>query len=1051
MGNFKTKARAIELLGRKQIRDGVTALAELMKNSYDADAEWIRVEFVTEVNRPYILICDDGYGMDQEDIENKWLVLGTDSKQSNKSKKTFKGRTLMGAKGIGRLASARLGEQMWLFTRTKDADWNILYLNWNVFENPNLFIDQVTIPSIYELSLSKLDKDSKSIINSMKELQKENLMLPIWGRISEDGKRLLKTNTADLFRIIKSQINNVEVPIDHVISICSALEEDKFQGTIILIQNIRDNWEKFLLPQVSKKDKDFDVISYKNYNRFAAFASTFRYSADNLTVELLLNDKPLKFDFDYNEEDYKTYDLKIEGEVREGKFFGRLDARNAEENVLRECNIELENGLEITTGIGDWKKVDCGPYHVKLCHVEMDKKSSGLTDEEYARITAKMDTSGGISVFRDDVRVLPYGEPENDFLNLERRRSQNAGLYLFSHRNMFGRIDIDSENNPYLEDKSSREGIIENAQYYYFIQTLENLLIRIASEYVTSRGKKNTKALRDTYKKYNEEQAEKKKEEEESLKKEKALAKQEIQLYKSIIKDKCKTLLQIDAQMESFLGEWDSKAQSLTLSNGYVQLSQHLQKFKTLANEKRNYINKIYKDLLLKPSERFLPHYETDLLEEIKEYNRNLEEFVKTINENFSSGSSNIEKMIGQLIINWKQEARESLAEDPESYIKILDLRASNILKFIDNTLEDLNKKIYFEKDNVESKFKPIIEKSELVKKAELQLKASISKNGLDSFKTEIKSIRKAITSLTSYSPKEIGKVGIKIANMLDNIENKANSYAVSQTLSIANKFASLFPSIQPLLSYIESDTNLSSLVGILKKRNIELEKQLELYSDLANLGLSSEIVSHEFNQLFTNVFDAIKHLKMEKVSEDAAYWLRQIEIGFRAISDRQSQLSPMYRSYNLPKRLIKLYMLVEDIRNFYHSTLIRNKILFENHIDEDFEIKLSPSKIYPALSNLIHNSIYWVIDREEKIILFRYDEDERALFIEDSGPGVNSKFAQNIFEPFFSMKPGGRGLGLAITKRVLESQGHTIDIIFNREEKELTGACFKITFNGEE
>lgn len=47
MSGFKTKARTVELLGRKQIRDSVTALAELMKNAYDADAPWLRVEFST--------------------------------------------------------------------------------------------------------------------------------------------------------------------------------------------------------------------------------------------------------------------------------------------------------------------------------------------------------------------------------------------------------------------------------------------------------------------------------------------------------------------------------------------------------------------------------------------------------------------------------------------------------------------------------------------------------------------------------------------------------------------------------------------------------------------------------------------------------------------------------------------------------------------------------------------------------------------------------------------------------------------------------------------
>ena len=57
MSKFKTKARTIELLGRKQIRDSVTALAELMKNSYDADADWVRAYFNS--NKDNIILIDN--------------------------------------------------------------------------------------------------------------------------------------------------------------------------------------------------------------------------------------------------------------------------------------------------------------------------------------------------------------------------------------------------------------------------------------------------------------------------------------------------------------------------------------------------------------------------------------------------------------------------------------------------------------------------------------------------------------------------------------------------------------------------------------------------------------------------------------------------------------------------------------------------------------------------------------------------------------------------------------------------------------------------------
>lgn len=156
MSGFKTKARTVELLGRKQIRDSVTALAELMKNAYDADAPWLRVEFSTTGSNQHVVIVDTGLGMSQNDIESKWLVLGTNSKTKRANKTSPSGRPLMGAKGIGRLASATLGKQLWMFTKTEESLWNIVFINWDIFENPYISIEDVRVPTRFGVSSQEL-------------------------------------------------------------------------------------------------------------------------------------------------------------------------------------------------------------------------------------------------------------------------------------------------------------------------------------------------------------------------------------------------------------------------------------------------------------------------------------------------------------------------------------------------------------------------------------------------------------------------------------------------------------------------------------------------------------------------------------------------------------------------------------------------------------------------------------------------------------------------------------------------------------------------------
>lgn len=1052
MGSFKTKARAIELLGRKQIRDGVTAIAELMKNSYDAYAYWVRAEFVTEHDNPYILLCDNGHGMSSDDIENKWLVLGTDSKYGKKVKKIETERVLMGAKGIGRLAAARLGQQMWLLSKTVNTNWNILYLNWNIFENPDLLIEQVTIPSLYDISLADLKNNYKEIMSTMKADQLKNLDIQLW-TYPKDGKRLFKPGLSDTYELCSKQVKNVEIPFEHILHTCSTLEEDQLsQGTIILIQDLREDWSRYLKPGLRPKDKmSSDIIAYKNYTRLSAFVSNFKHADKNFTVEVLYNNQVLEFNSDYTDEDYEIYDLKIEGEVREGKFFGKLSARNADEKILSECNEDLKKGLELTSGLGNWQKSDCGPYSVKLCHIEMEQKSSGLTNEEYSRITKKMETSGGIGVFRDGVRILPYGEPENDFLNLEERRSKNAGLYLFAHRNIFGRIDINSNDNPLLEDKSSREGLIENEQFHFFIRTLENLLIRIATEYVASRGKKSSKGLRDTYVNYNRKLADEKKQKDEAEKHEEKLAKKAIRTTKSLLTINKEKFLRSKERILLFINNWENMASNLKPNDGYLKLSEMLQEFREERDENKRQINSIYEELYIGIPARFSSSYDEKLREHVSDFNIWLETEFELLKNDFENRATYVEHSLQNSITRWKEIAEKHLAGNPDAYEKIINARSLEILTFINNTIQDLNTYIESKGNDLRHRMKPLLDKVVYVEEVERELKQVISNNGLNTIKREVDELRSQILRLKTLPPFMVSEQGKTITSSLERIEKKVHEYAENVKSQANEKFSSLLPSIQSILSYLESESEGSSvnyLLGSLKQKNLELENQLDLYSDLANLGLSAEIVSHEFNQLFINVNDAIKQLKVMKQSNDAFYWIRQIEIGFRAISDRQSQLSPMYRSYNLPKKMVKLKALINDIRNFYLPTLNSNNIELVNDIDESTEIVLSLSKIYPVLSNLIHNSIYWVLDRDIKQILFHFNDYENALYIEDTGPGIPAKYSSRIFEPFFSLKPGGRGLGLAITKRVLESQGHEIQVVLDSSSKILNGACFRIVFS---
>ncbi|AIA71419.1 histidine kinase [Pectobacterium atrosepticum] len=86
-------------------------------------------------------------------------------------------------------------------------------------------------------------------------------------------------------------------------------------------------------------------------------------------------------------------------------------------------------------------------------------------------------------VFRDNLRVLPYGRVDNDFFQIEERRSWNAGRYYWSNRRIFGFISITQSNNKELKDKSGREGFIRNQAARELKTLVSDLLTSLADRF----------------------------------------------------------------------------------------------------------------------------------------------------------------------------------------------------------------------------------------------------------------------------------------------------------------------------------------------------------------------------------------------------------------------------------------------------------------------------------------------------------------------------------------------------------------------------------------
>lgn len=142
---FNFDVSAYRLLGRELITDRITALFELVKNSYDSNANDVTIEFINinPINdESKIIISDDGFGMDFNDVKNRWMVIGTSSKRRERKTPEPYNRIVSGKKGIGRFAVDKLGAKLVLKTKKKGAnklfcletDW----VNYSKIENSQM-------------------------------------------------------------------------------------------------------------------------------------------------------------------------------------------------------------------------------------------------------------------------------------------------------------------------------------------------------------------------------------------------------------------------------------------------------------------------------------------------------------------------------------------------------------------------------------------------------------------------------------------------------------------------------------------------------------------------------------------------------------------------------------------------------------------------------------------------------------------------------------------------------------------------------------------------
>lgn len=149
---FFIDAKTLIHLGRESIKDHTTALIELVKNSYDADAYNVDVEILCSGSSDLIRIADNGFGMTKEQLLQSWLRIGFSAKRI--SKMSGLGRRKTGEKGIGRISADRLGAKLELISKTENDGLVGLKVNWDDFDIEGKDVSDIDIELTSPLSIN---------------------------------------------------------------------------------------------------------------------------------------------------------------------------------------------------------------------------------------------------------------------------------------------------------------------------------------------------------------------------------------------------------------------------------------------------------------------------------------------------------------------------------------------------------------------------------------------------------------------------------------------------------------------------------------------------------------------------------------------------------------------------------------------------------------------------------------------------------------------------------------------------------------------------------
>ena len=462
---FDINPHIVRQLGGELVPDDITALMELVKNAYDADSPYVRININTKGsyndenlrypnNRGYIVIEDGGFGMDEATILKSWLTISYSKKradENNIKEKTPAGRTPLGDKGLGRLSTQRLADCCEIFTCSDGSNEKLhVAFDWREFDKA----DQLSkVPVFFERVATSQGKGTKLILTNLHRpaTWEGDELASLKGQLSQLISPFIENRPFLVYMTVNGESINIVQEFTELINVSLATYSFSFDGKILEISG-SIKAPKLIGNNTESKDNYRVYIEADNGKKFARY---FLDKKKDSTCFIPTTDNGIL------------------------AFKKRI-------SLLSDIS-----GLKILNG----EKCNPGAFHGNIYDFSLNDNKEGYESifNSFSEYKAFIKSQTGIKIYRDGFSVFPYGLGDNDWLGLRTGATSGSSFYGLRSDNTVGFFAISEGVNINLKDKTDRTGFIKN-EYSDNFFVLAKLIIDECNNFV--------ERIRRTYNEY---------------------------------------------------------------------------------------------------------------------------------------------------------------------------------------------------------------------------------------------------------------------------------------------------------------------------------------------------------------------------------------------------------------------------------------------------------------------------------------------------------------------------------------------------------------------